>query len=148
MKPAASVGVDPVVAARLKDLLRHAQSHASALGGAANCDWEKLNRGGGGEPSSDDYLVADILARGLFSRDELNSAYITAAASKDSGSQRALEQAKLQVYLLQALQRGTVMRYARGRMWALAAAHSRRRGLGDGEQAQRVVAYLSSRAVV
>lgn len=136
--PALQERVDSVVLrARLADMREHARSRAGGLAGATGSDWEKLNRGGGDAvDTKNDYEVNAIPAGTLFSRKDLNDAYVAALDGGKAGSQVAAAAAKEQAHLVQALHRGTVVRYGRGRIWALAAAYARKMALSAGEQAE------------
>lgn len=133
-----SVTTDAILRKRLDDLSAHSGSQAAQLGGSSNEDWVKFNRAGGGAPAADDYTLDSEHWRNLFDRDTLNSAYVAAVDSGRKFSQIKAELAKVQAELLQTMQRGTVMRYTRSRIWACAAAATRLHALSASRQTHRI----------
>ena len=124
-----------VLALRCEELEKHAGDVADGMVGLASAAWEKFR---------DDYDVGAIPVTDLFDRKDLNAAYITAITKSGAGSAVRLALVKTQAEMLQALQRGTVMRYGRSRIWATAAAYGRRKGIADGKQASRLPTFAAS----
>lgn len=140
-----SVTTNATLLKRLDDLNVHSGSQAAQLGGASNEDWVKFNRNGGGAPASDDYTLDSEYWRGLFTRDVLNSDYVAAVDSGVKFSQIKAELAKVQAELLQTMQRGTVMRYTRSRIWASAAAATRLHALNISKQTHRIATVVDGK---
>lgn len=122
---------DEVLELRYADLKAHTESVAAGLAGEPLTAWEKFN---------DDYDVHSVPVGELFNRKKLNNAYVETLKRGGPGSAVALMKIKLQAEMLQALQRGTVMRYERSRIWAMAAAYSRRTAMAG--QISRLASFV------
>ncbi len=124
-----------VLTTRCEELEKHAQSAAGGIAGMSVADWEKFKA---------DYDIGAIPVADLFNRKDLNAAYIKEITSPGAGSAVRVALVKTQAEMLQALQRGTVMRYGRSRIWATAAAYGRRKGMADGKQIGRLPAFAAA----
>ena len=127
-----------VLQTRCEELEKHAQQVAELLAGGTGAAWEKFN---------DAYELAAIPVDQLFDRKDLNAIYVQAITGSGPGSALRLGLAKQQAEMLQALQRGTVMRYGRSRIWATAAAYSRRAGMAAAKQIRRLPEYAAAQPV-
>ena len=124
-----------VLSTRCEELEIHAQQTADALGGKLGFAWERFNNA---------YDLSAIPVTDLFNRKDLNAAYVKALTTSGPGSAERAIAVKRQAEMLQALQRGTVMRYGRSRVWAAAAAHSRREGAALAHTIRRLPDYVAT----
>lgn len=124
-----------VLTVRCEELEKHAGSAAGGIAGMSAADWEKFKT---------DYDIGAIPVADLFNRKDLNAAYVKELTSPRAGSAVRAALVKTQAEMLQALQRGTVMRYGRSRIWATAAAYGRRKGMADGKQIGRLPAFAAA----
>lgn len=124
-----------ILATRCEELEAHAQKTADALSGKPGSAWEKF------DPT---YDLAAIPVDQLFNRKDLNAAYVQALTTSGPGSAERLIAVKRQAEMLQALQRGTVMRYGRSRIWASAAAYSRRAGMAEAKTVRRLPEFVAT----
>lgn len=122
-----------VLEARCKDLEAHANDVADSLVGKIMTQWEKFK---------DDYDISNVPSE-LFSRTDLDTAYVKSVLSSGKGSGARVTKLKLQAEMLQAMQRSTTMRYSRSRIWAMAAAYSRRWSIHDGKQVGRLPEFVT-----
>lgn len=124
-----------VLFSRCEELEKHAQQTADALAGRPGSEWERFDSA---------YDLAAIPVDQLFNRKDLNAAYIQAITAGGPRSAERLIAAKRQAEMLQALQRGTVMRYGRSRIWAAAAVYSRRVGMAQAHTVRRLPEFVAS----
>ena len=126
--------ISKVLQQRCEELELHAAAMASAIEGKCGAEWDKFG---------DEHDVATV-PTDMFSRDEMNAEYVAAVDKAGTGSQKRAQVAKWQADMLSAMQRGTVMRYSRSRVWAMAAAYSRSTALAASRQIRRLPDFIAA----
>ena len=126
--------VSEVLQARCEELEASSGAAARAMMGGQGFGWAKLGAA---------YPV-EAVPPALFDRKELGADYAEAVDSGKAGSQKKAQTAKVQAEMLEAMQRGTVMRYGRSRIWAMAAAFSRCKAMEDGKQIRRLPDFIAA----
>lgn len=124
-----------VLLTRCEELEAHAQQTADAVAGKPGSKWERFDSV---------YDLAAIPVDQLFDRKDLNAEYVKAITAGGPRSAERLIAVKRQAEMLQAMQRGTVMRYGRSRIWAAAAVHSRRTGMAQAHTVRRLPEFVAS----